>query len=664
MKTIRFLSLLTFVLLVSCKGTSSSEMKITVPAPRQVAWHAMQYYAFIHFNMNTFSDMEWGTGGEDPALFNPTDLDVNQWVHVIKEAGMTGVIITAKHHDGFCLWPTAYGEHSIKHSPYKNGKGDIVKELAEACKREGLKFGVYLSPWDRNHKDYGKPEYVSYFHNQLRELLTNYGEIFEVWFDGANGGSGYYGGANETRTIDAKTYYQWDKTYAIVRELQPKAVIFGDDGPDIRWIGNEKGFGSETNWATFTPNDLPYGKEHIKHLQEGDPNGKNWTPAEADVSIRPGWYYHAREDHQVKSVAALVDIYYKSIGRNANLLLNLPVDRRGHIPEVDARRLMEFKQVIAADFANEVKGKFSEKDNVLTLQFTKPTKLNRLVLGEDITQGQRVSGFEVLYQKDGQWQKLATETTIGYKRVLRFPTVEATAVRLKVLSSIAEPKVVALKAYDAPALLTAPQLTRTKEGVVSLATDEAGLAIYYTTDGSAPTAQSKAYTAPFAVEKPVQLKAVAYDPATKKYSEIAAYTLDVPKAQWKVVAVSSGDMKGAAALIDENPNNWYTNKREGTSAPVVTIDLGSELTLKGFTYLPSQDRWAEGTISHYTFEVSTDGQHFKKVAGGEFGNIKNNPIEQRINFPAAKTRYIRLTADKLVDEAKGASYGEIGVITQ
>ena len=220
------------------------------------------------------------------------------------------------------------------------------------------------------------------------------------------------------------------------------------------------------------------------------------------------------------------------------------------------------------------------------------------------------------------------------------------------------------QAYDAPALLTAPQLTRTKEGVVSLATDEAGLAIYYTTDGSAPTVQSKAYTAPFAVEKPAQLKALAYDPATKKYSEVAAYTLDVPKTQWKVVAVSSGDMKGAEALIDENPNNWYTNKREGTSAPVVTIDLGSELTLKGFTYLPSQDRWAEGTISHYTFEVSTDGQHFKKVSAGEFGNIKNNPIEQRIAFPAAKARYIRLTADKLVDEAKGASYGEIGVITQ
>jgi len=316
--------LATALCMVACKSIEAPKSVGAIPSARQLPWHEMEYYAFIHFNMNTFTDMEWGTGGEDPVLFNPTELDVNQWVKVIKDAGMKGVIITAKHHDGFCLWPSKYTEHSVKNSPWKNGKGDVIKELSEACHKAGLKFGVYLSPWDRNHAEYGREAYVTYFHNQLRELLTNYGEIFEVWFDGANGGSGYYGGANETRTIDAHTYYQWDKTFAIVRELQPNATIFGDEGPDIRWIGNEKGFGTPTNWNPFTSNPSLQGKDRLHHLGEGDENGVNWIPAEADVSIRPGWYYHAREDHQVRPLEKMVDIYYASVGRGYNLLLNLP----------------------------------------------------------------------------------------------------------------------------------------------------------------------------------------------------------------------------------------------------------------------------------------------------------------------------------------------------
>lgn len=219
-----------------------------MPSHRQLMWHEMEYYGFIHFNMNTFTNMEWGMGNESPESFNPTELDARQWARVAKEAGMKGIILTAKHHDGFCLWPSAYTEHSVKNAPWKNGKGDVVRELADACREYGLKMGVYLSPWDRNHSAYGSPEYVTYFHNQLKELLTNYGDIFEVWFDGANGGSGYYGGANETRKIDNKTYYQWDEVTRIVRELQPNAVIFGDGGPDVRWVGNEEGWANETNW--------------------------------------------------------------------------------------------------------------------------------------------------------------------------------------------------------------------------------------------------------------------------------------------------------------------------------------------------------------------------------------------------------------------------------
>ena len=270
----RLLFLASALCLMACKSTQAPKPIGATPHPRQLPWHEMEYYAFIHFNMNTFTDMEWGTGGEDPKLLNPTQLDANQWVKVIKDAGMKGVIITAKHHDGFCLWPSKYTEHSVKNSPWKNGKGDVVKELSDACKKAGLKFGVYLSPWDRNHPEYGREAYVTYFHNQLRELLTNYGEIFEVWFDGANGGSGYYGGANETRKIDADTYYQWDKTYQIIRKLQPNANIFSDEGPEVRWIGNERGYGTPTSWSPFTSRPELSGASRFKHQAEGDEDGK------------------------------------------------------------------------------------------------------------------------------------------------------------------------------------------------------------------------------------------------------------------------------------------------------------------------------------------------------------------------------------------------------
>ena len=480
----KFLFLASVLCLIACKNPEAPKPVGALPPTYQLPWHEMEYYAFIHFNMNTFTDMEWGTGGEDPALFNPTELDVNQWVKVIKDAGMKGVIITAKHHDGFCLWPSKYTEHSVKNSPWKNGKGDVIRELSDACKKAGLKFGVYLSPWDRNHAEYGRPEYVTYFHNQLRELLTNYGEIFEVWFDGANGGSGYYGGANETRTIDAHTYYQWDKTFAIVRELQPNATIFGDEGPNIRWIGNELGYGTPTNWNPFTSNPSLQGKEHLHHLGEGDENGINWIPAEADVSIRPGWYYHAREDHQVRPLEKMVDIYYASVGRGYNLLLNLPIDRHGLVHENDIKRLMELKKVIEADFAHNLvtdasitasnirenhkffsaektidndKNTYWATDEGVTeasidINFTKPTTFNRFMAQEYIPLGQRIKKFKLEYQKDGKWETIDEQTTIGYKRLLRFPPVTATKVRFTILDAKASPLISNIGLYNAPAL--------------------------------------------------------------------------------------------------------------------------------------------------------------------------------------------------------------------
>ena len=318
-----------------------------VPSARQLAWHALQFYGFIHFTVNTFTDQEWGDGGEPESVFNPTALDARQWARVARDAGMKGLIITAKHHDGFCLWPSQYTTHSVKASPWRGGRGDVVGDLAQACREYGLKLGIYLSPWDRNHAEYGRPAYLEYYRNQLRELLTSYGPVFEVWFDGANGGDGYYGGARETRRIDNTTYYDWANTWSIVRELQPQAVMFSDAGPDVRWVGNERGVAFETSWyaidrAGIFPGDPTYTKRAA-----GQPDGTDWVPPEVDVSIRPGWFYHAAEDAKVKSIGQLVSIYEQSIGRGANLLLNLPPDRRGLIPDTDVERLTGFARRIA-----------------------------------------------------------------------------------------------------------------------------------------------------------------------------------------------------------------------------------------------------------------------------------------------------------------------------
>lgn len=680
----------------ACASVSIPKSVGAVPSPRQLEWHELEYYAFIHFNMNTFTDMEWGFGSEKVEWFNPTQLDVNQWVRVIKDAGMKGVIITAKHHDGFCLWPSNYTEHSVKNAPWKNGKGDLLKELSEACKRENLKFGVYLSPWDRNYPEYGKPEYVTYFHNQLRELLTNYGEIFEVWFDGANGGTGYYGGANENRTINSKTYYEWDKTTLITRELQPKAVIFGDGGPDARWIGNEYGYGSETNWASFDNENVWAGHSEKEHLQNGDENGKKWIPAEADVSIRPGWYYHKREDHQVRSLEEMVNIYYNSVGRNANLLLNLPVDTRGLVHENDIKRLMELKSVIDNDFANNLiinakatatnfrqkHKKFSPANAIdtnkntywttddgvktasLEFSFEVPIEFNRFLVQEYIPLGQRVKKFKLEYEANGKWHPIDEQTTIGYKRILRFPTVKTSKIRFTILDSKDIPLISNIEIFNAPSLLVAPKFSRSKSGEISLKVPEKNIEIFYSLEGSTPTEKSILYEKPFLVEKPTTLKAIAFDRQRNKFSDVLTVQVDISKKLWTIKNVSSGDSNNALKAIDEDAYSAFVTP-QSTENQYITIDLGNTISLKGFTYTPWQDRWASGTISRYIFEVSLDGTNWKTASEGEFGNIKNNPIEQRILFSEKhNARFIRLRSVSVVDSSNRVSFGEIGVISE
>ncbi|NVJ63723.1 MAG: alpha-L-fucosidase [Flavobacteriaceae bacterium] len=441
-------------------GCNSQEIKnsLPVPSPRQLNWQDLEYYAFVHFSINSFTDKEWGYGDESPKLFNPFELDTDQWARTISEAGMKGVVITAKHHDGFCLWPSKYTEHSVKNSPWKNGEGDLLKELSESSKKYGLKMGVYLSPWDRNHPDYGTDAYLTYYRNQLRELLTQYGPIFEVWFDGANGGDGYYGGANETRKIDNKTYYDWPLTHQIVRELQPNAVMFSDAGPDIRWVGNEKGYANQTTWSTIYKDSIYPGMPGFNRFAPGQEKGTHFIPTETDVSIRPGWFYHQSEDDEVKSVEHLWDIYCNSVGLNSNLLLNLPVDRRGLVHENDIASLQGLKSKIERVFETNLATmaqlkmesssnvmdssiltdgqresfvKITDKDSKIILEFDATKSSNLFVIQEAIQKGQRIRSFEIEALIDASWQVIYQGTTIGNKRIVRFPTSNIKAIALK-----------------------------------------------------------------------------------------------------------------------------------------------------------------------------------------------------------------------------------------
>jgi len=695
MKIFEYLFVGMVIMFYSCTAQVQPPTPVgPLPSERQLVWHEMEYYGFLHFNMNTFTNIEWGSGGESPDTFNPAELDAMQWARIAKESGMKGLIITAKHHDGFCLWPSKYTEHSVKNTRWKNGKGDIIKDLSEACKAYGLKMGVYLSPWDRNNAHYGKSEYVEIFHNQLRELLTNYGDIFEVWFDGANGGSGYYGGANETRKIDNKTYYQWDKAIAIIRELQPNAVIFGDGGPGVRWVGNEEGWANETNWSLIR-DEVHIGYPKYKELRSGHEDGTNWVPAECDVSIRPGWYYHPYEDHKVKTLPELLKIYYESIGRNASLLLNIPVDNRGLVHEKDEVQLLQFAKQIKLDFkdklainakasATNTRGKsevyaaknvldgngetyWATDDEVIqasiTLTFDQPTAINRLLLQEDIKLGQRIKAFNVEVEINGQWKKIDTQTTIGYKRILKFKTVNADKIRINITDAKASPTLSNIGLYKAPKVLTEPTFHRNKEGILSIEVPDKNVEIYYTLDGSIPDSSSKKYSAPFLLEGPTSIKAISYDPESKTQTEVISKNFDISKKDWKVIHVSSGSKKKSVNMIDGDINSYWTTSKKNKMPQEVIVDLAKNYNIKGFTYLPMQDRWIKGVITHYEFFLSLDNKSWNKVSAGEFGNIWNNPIEQKIDFNPVKARYFKIKAVKIHGEDKAAFFAELGVIT-
>ncbi|MGM9700578.1 MAG: alpha-L-fucosidase [Prevotella sp.] len=604
MKARQLISVALLALSVSANAQVGAPKPVApLPTKHQVAWQQMETYAFIHFGPNTFCDREWGYGDAPLECFNPTRLDCEQWAKTLKEGGMKGIIITAKHHDGFCLWPTKYTDYSVRNTPYKDGKGDIVGELAAACKKYGLKFGVYLSPWDRHQAFYGTPLYREYFHAQLHELLTQYGDIFEVWFDGANGGDGYYGGAREARTIDRRTYYDYPRAWETIYKYQPQAIIFSDGGPGCRWVGNENGYAGATNWSFLWKDKVYPGYDKYRELQYGHADGDLWVAAECDVSIRPGWFYHEKEDDKVKSVDHLVDLYYRSVGHNGTFLLNMPVDKEGRIHPIDSARVIAFHKQVTAELkdnllktarikASDVRGKaFAEanltdgnydtywcvKDGVneaeLTINFKKSTKLNRLMLQEYIPLGQRVKSFSVYYRQGKEWTpvKLNEETTtIGYKRLLRFKTIQTQQLRIVI--------------NDA-------------RGPVCL--NELG-----------------AYYAPNAKESYVE----------------------------KVEDVKSLSFTAAA---------------NGTDA--VIFDLGKEQQVKSFYYLPDQSAKHEGLVANYELYVGNDKAKMTRVAAGEFSNIRNHPIMQEVHFTPTNGRYVMLKATRMVTAGEKLKYDKIAI---
>lgn len=420
-----------------------------VPSPSQLLWQRDELALFVHFGVNTFTDREWGDGKEDPRLFNPARLDARQWARAARQAGFRAMVLTAKHHDGFCLWPTRTTTHSVAASPWRGGRGDVVREFVDACAAEELRVGLYCSPWDRNHPAYGdSPRYDDVFTAQLTELLTNYGQVHEVWFDGANGE-----GPGGRRQV-----YDWARYWGLVRRLQPAAVIFSDAGPDVRWIGNERGVAGETNWSTMDPAAVPYpgadGAHIVRALQQGDPRGSVWRPGETDVSIRPGWFYHPAEDARVKSVDDLVEIYFTSVGRNSKLLLNVPPTRDGLLHEVDVARLAGMRERLAMLFRDDLTRNVTPawrstgaRTAVAELALPGETELRIADLREQIEHGQRVARY-VLEGDDGtRWRVLSRGTTIGYRKLDRLALVPVRRLRLTVEDAVDVPRPVRIGVY-------------------------------------------------------------------------------------------------------------------------------------------------------------------------------------------------------------------------
>ncbi|PST83023.1 alpha-L-fucosidase [Pedobacter yulinensis] len=584
-----------------------------VPSAAQLRWHEMEMYVLVHFTPTTFENKEWGYGDADPEIFNPKAFDADQIATAVRAGGFRGLISVAKHHDGFALWPTKTNNYNIKASPWRDGKGDMVMEFMRATRKAGMQFGVYCSAWDRNDPAYGTPAYVSHYREQLSELYTRYGELFTSWHDGANGGDGYYGGARETRKIDRATYYEWEKLWQTTRQLQPGAVIFSDIGPDVRWVGNERGAAGETCWATFTPVGPDGSKPAPGHVVEtfltsGQRDGKFWIPAECDVPHRKGWFYHADQDDQVKTPDQLFAIYLQSVGRGANLSLGIAPMPDGRLHAHDVASLRAFGEKLRKTFSTNLAagatlltaqsrpGNAYRPENlldgdrysywappdyvhnpVLEVALKGQKRFDLIRLRENIKLGQRLDSVKVEIQRDGGWKALATATSIGSTRLIKLKApVQAERLRLKLYAPVAP------TLSDLALFLEAPgeQMTYLKE------------------------------------------------------------TTGLDRSAWQILSPASGDSRNA---LDGNKNTtWLT--ASGALPVQIVFDLGKQTVFSAFSYLPRQDGAAMGLAERYELETSQDGKEWTIQAAGEFSNIRANPVQQfvRLTRPA-NCRFLRFT---------------------
>ncbi|UAY54106.1 alpha-L-fucosidase [Arachidicoccus terrestris] len=613
-----------------------------LPTQNQLDWQENNIYAFIHFGINTFTDKEWGYGDEDPALFNPKDFDADQIVKSIAQGGFKGIVLTCKHHDGFCLWPTKTTTHNITKSPFRDGKGDLVKEIEQACRKYGLKFGVYLSPWDRNASSYGSQEYVKMYRAQLTELLTQYGDIFEIWHDGANGGDGYYGGARERRNIDRSTYYNWPSVWALERKLQPKALIFGDIGADLRWVGNERGYAGDPCWQTFTPVSNEPGKAPSNGTikselsTNGTRNGKFWMPAEVDFSIRPGWFWHASQNDQVRTALNLWDHYFLSAGRGASMLLNIPPDKNGLVYKTDSIQLKVFGDILKETFSRDLaKGATATASNIrgedqkdygtqhlfdgdqfsywatddaihtpeVTIQLKGEQTFDIIRLKENTKLGQRIDSLEVDGWLDGSWKRLAGANSIGSNRLIRLPAkVTTEKLRIRIIAAPVCPALSDVSLFSQPLLVAQLQ----------------------------------------------------------KETQLAQSTKKAVNQNWKVI--EPGGANTATILDDQPATVWQSTDAGKENKTSVVLDAGSGRSVLGLNYLPPGN--SQGAIDKYNIYVKGKGEDWQKVAGGEFSNIKANPVVQTVHFSTpVNARYIKLEALHTVD-GKPAAIADLNILEQ
>ena len=663
------------------------------PSAKQLAWQRLETTAFVHFGTNTFYNQEWGEGTENPERFNPTLLNTDQWAKVIKEAGLNMLIFTCKHHDGLCMWPSKYTDHTIAASPWQNGKGDLVKQVAESCQKYKLKFGIYLSPWDRHEATYGNTEeYNKFFLNQLTELLTNYGTVDEVWFDGACGE-----GSNGKKQV-----YDWEAYYALIHKLQPNAVI-AVMGPDVRWVGTESGYGRETEWSVV-PYSLANQEKIAENSQQsvsndgfvptGDmvnmdlgsreaiKNSQNliWYPSEVDVSIRPGWFWHASENTSVKSPEKLLDIYFSSVGRNSVLLLNIPPDTNGLIHDADINSLSAWKSALNTIFReNLAKGSTpkagirktesialtdnndttywnSDNDTTYTfeLELDKNSEFDILLLQENISIGQRIEQFGLQGWVDGEWKTITNETTVGYKRLLRFPAVKTDRIRFTIQQSRLAPALSEFGLYkQLPVVEANPSSASFRKKInVTLSCSEKKTDIFYTTNGSAPDRKSRKYKNPLKLQKTTKLNCVAI---RKDGTSGFLTNFSFHKADYDLKLKNAPDEKysggGALGLVDGASGSadfadglW--SGFNGTDLECI-IDLGTEKVLSqfGINFNENTKSWVFRPQS-VEFSVSTNGKDFETIHFEKFETPEKDSEQLiPINFDhPCNARYIKVKA--------------------